>query len=266
MGRALYHPPLLGLIFTLNLACSASPAKTPDTPATAATTLTPATSAAATATPAAAAETYTFAFLVRGPTAKQRPQDEREKIQAAHMGNIKRLAEEKKLLIAGPFGDGNPHEEVRGIFLFDTADLEVARAWTGSDPAVQAGVLGMELAKLRSSSPVRRSLDLDTKMREELKRAGKEPKMGEMIRGFVMVLGREPEKAERALASLRAGGKVLFEGRLEGSERARYLAVLDAETVDAAGALLGAERANVGEHEMVSWWSTRALTGLATPR
>lgn len=86
------------------------------------------------------------------------------------------------------------------------------------------------------------------------------------IRGYAMVLGRDAMKAEQALAPLRDERKVLLECRIEGSERARYIAVLDAETVGAASALFGAGRAGRGEHEIVSWWSTRSLVDLAAPR
>lgn len=209
----------------------------------------------------APSETYQLAFLVRGPSTTQRTQEERNQLQAAHMANIQKLADEKKLLIAGPFGDGNPHPETRGIFLFDTRAAATAREWTSTDPAVQAGTLAMELATLRSSSPLKHAYELELAMRAELKARGEEPRMETTIRGYVMLLARDAAAAERGLASTRAAGKVLFEGRLEDSARANYVAVLDAETVDAATALLGT--AALGEHELVSWWSTRALTGLA---
>ena len=58
------------------------------------------------------------------------------------MANIQRLAEMKKLVVAGPFGDDG---RLRGIFVFRVDSLEEARALTLTDPAVQAGRLAMEL-------------------------------------------------------------------------------------------------------------------------
>jgi len=83
-----------------------------------------------------------LAFLTRGPnwTPERTPQT--EEIQRAHMANINRLAETKKLVVAGPFGDdGN----LRGIFVFKVASLEEAKALAETDPAVQAGRLTLDI-------------------------------------------------------------------------------------------------------------------------
>jgi uncharacterized protein len=86
-------------------------------------------------------QTY-FAFLTRGEkwTAEETPAT--EEIQKGHMANINRLAEMKKLVAAGPFGDNG---QLRGIFVFRVASLEEAKALTASDPAVQAGRLAMDI-------------------------------------------------------------------------------------------------------------------------
>jgi len=80
--------------------------------------------------------TVYLAFLVKGEkwTAEKTPQT--EEIQNLHMANIHRLADMKKLVVAGPFGDDGT---LRGIFVFRVASLEEARALTLTDPAVQAG-------------------------------------------------------------------------------------------------------------------------------
>ena len=84
---------------------------------------------------------YVMAFLKAGPN---RSQDSltRVKLQSAHMANINRLAEEGKLLIAGPFLDDG---ELRGIYIFDVKTIEEAEALTNTDPAIKAGSLVMEL-------------------------------------------------------------------------------------------------------------------------
>jgi len=58
------------------------------------------------------------------------------------MKNINRLADEGKLILAGPFMDDQP---LRGIYIFDVASIEEARQLTSTDPAVKAGTLIMEL-------------------------------------------------------------------------------------------------------------------------
>ncbi len=87
-------------------------------------------------------KSYVFAFLKTGPNRTQDSVKAAE-LQAAHMANIGRLAEAGKLILAGPFIDGN--ETFRGIYIFNTSSVEEARALTESDPAIQAGSLVMEL-------------------------------------------------------------------------------------------------------------------------
>src|SRR4051794_21090413 len=51
----------------------------------------------------------------------------RDSIFHGHMANIKRLAAENKLLLAGPTGENDKNYE--GIFVFNTADTSEARQW-----------------------------------------------------------------------------------------------------------------------------------------
>lgn len=83
-----------------------------------------------------------FAFLTRGEKWTPEKTPATEEIQKGHMANINRLAEMKKLIAAGPFGDDG---RLRGIFVFRVGSVEEARALTATDPAVQAGRLAMEL-------------------------------------------------------------------------------------------------------------------------
>jgi uncharacterized protein YciI len=83
-----------------------------------------------------------FTLLTRGEKWTPEKTPATEEIQKGHMANINRLAEMKKLVAAGPFGDDGP---LRGIFVFRVGSLEEAKALTASDPAVQAGRLAMEI-------------------------------------------------------------------------------------------------------------------------
>lgn len=84
---------------------------------------------------------YVMAFLKAGPN-RDRDSTEAAELQAAHMANIGRMAEEGKLILAGPFLDDG---ELRGIYVFNVKTVEEARELTASDPAIQAGSLVMEL-------------------------------------------------------------------------------------------------------------------------
>ena len=59
-----------------------------------------------------------------------------------HMANINKLAAENKLVVAGPMGENDKHYE--GIFVFNTADINEAKQWVSSDPAIQAKYLDVE--------------------------------------------------------------------------------------------------------------------------
>lgn len=84
---------------------------------------------------------YVMAFLNVGPNRNQ-DSVEVERLQRAHLDNINRLAEEGKLIIAGPFMDDF---KTRGIYIFDVRSVEEAEKLTATDPAIKAGRLIMEL-------------------------------------------------------------------------------------------------------------------------
>ena len=86
-------------------------------------------------------KTYQMVFLYKG---ENRNQDslEVEKIQAGHMANIQRLADEGKLIVAGPFLDD---KDLRGIFIFDLESEVEVKALVETDPAIIAGRLRYEI-------------------------------------------------------------------------------------------------------------------------
>lgn len=84
---------------------------------------------------------YVMAFLKKGPNRSQ-DSTERTKLQMAHLKNIQKLANEGKLIIAGPFLDD---QDIRGIFIFNVSTIEEAQQLTETDPAIKAGSLIMEL-------------------------------------------------------------------------------------------------------------------------
>lgn len=86
--------------------------------------------------------TYYLGFLKRGPSWTPARTPEIEALQAAHLANIRRLAETGELLLAGPFTDNG---ELRGLFLFQVDSLEKAKALCDTDPMVKAGRLVVEL-------------------------------------------------------------------------------------------------------------------------
>ncbi|MBL4658629.1 MAG: hypothetical protein JKX73_11555 [Flavobacteriales bacterium] len=84
---------------------------------------------------------YVIAFLKKGPN-RDMTHDEAMSLQVAHLDNIQRLADEGKLVVAGPFMDSG---DLMGIYVFNVATLEEARELTATDPAIERGSLVMEL-------------------------------------------------------------------------------------------------------------------------
>ena len=95
---------------------------------------------------------YVMAFLKKGPN-RQQDSLEALKLQQAHLENIGRLANEGKLLLAGPMMDDG---DIRGIYIFDVTTIEEAKKLTETDPAIQQGRLVMELHPWYGSAAVRK--------------------------------------------------------------------------------------------------------------
>ncbi len=103
---------------------------------------------------------YVMAFLKRGPN-RDRSEQEAIDLQNAHMANIERLAEEGKLIVAGPFLDDG---DIRGIYIFDVESIDEAEELTASDPAIQAGSLVMELHPWYGSAALMETSALHTRI------------------------------------------------------------------------------------------------------
>lgn len=104
---------------------------------------------------------YIIAFLYRGDKVAEYSEEERAKFQEGHMANIGRLAQEGKMVLAGPFF-GN--EELRGLFFFDVESIEEAEALTNTDPAIRAGILKMDLKEWYGSATLGMLMEMHEKV------------------------------------------------------------------------------------------------------
>jgi len=81
---------------------------------------------------------YVFVILKTGPNdASITDEEKRANLFAGHFSNMSRLAEEGKLLLAGPLGG---EYQRRGIFVFDVPTIEQAQALVATDPTIEAGI------------------------------------------------------------------------------------------------------------------------------
>ena len=158
-----------------------------------------------------AANTYVLVTLKRGERAAERTQEERVTIQERHLANIRRLAHEGTLLVAGPYGKDNHDPASRGIFIFGVATLDEATRLTNTDPAVIAGVLAMDGELLTTGANLRAAIAAELAREADEKAKGIEPKMGEHIRPYALVRTFRPTDARRAIAHA-APHSILIDG------------------------------------------------------
>jgi uncharacterized protein YciI len=85
---------------------------------------------------------YYLVLLYRGAAWTPEETPATRQLQEEHMANIRRLAKEGKLILAGPFEEDT---DLRGLFLLKAASLAEARELCASDPAVKAGRLRPEI-------------------------------------------------------------------------------------------------------------------------
>ncbi len=86
---------------------------------------------------------YVFVLLKTGP--RRMPDGPaRDEMFKGHFANMQRLAQQGLLVYAGPL-DGV--DGLRGLFIFATADLDVARQAVDTDPVVSNGEMVAELHK-----------------------------------------------------------------------------------------------------------------------
>lgn len=93
-------------------------------------------------------KSYVFVLLKTGKTKIDDPNKSKE-VFAGHFANMNRLAKEGKLVLAGPFVDG---DSKRGLFILNVATIEEAEELVKTDPGVIAGVFDYELTKLYCSA------------------------------------------------------------------------------------------------------------------
>ena len=82
---------------------------------------------------------YSLVLLHSKPDADLLPKNELDSIMKGHLANIGRLAQERKLLAAGPFEGGG------GLFILNTTSIDEANEWLRSDPGVQARRWNVEI-------------------------------------------------------------------------------------------------------------------------
>ena len=87
-------------------------------------------------------KSYILVILKKGP-ANITDKKTMDSIFRGHMANIQRLASENKLVVAGPIDKNDKAYE--GIFVFNTSNMEEAKQWLNTDPAIQSKNIDADL-------------------------------------------------------------------------------------------------------------------------
>lgn len=195
-----------------------------------------------------ATRVYHIVFLKRHPERKALGTEEANRMQAAHMANIREMARRGVLVAAGPFDDTPP--VISGVFFFVTREREEARQLAEADPTVAARRNTVEVLSWRGPAGIG---DEYRRLHEE--RPGTPERMG--MHPF-LILRRPGKESNPALmaehaaywAGLRARGKIVAAGEVLADQSAVEIVIFnripDAEAArltaaDPAAGLLAAE-------------------------
>lgn len=210
----------------------------------------------------APAPSYTLVFIKTGPQSGKLSKEANQEAFAGHFANMQRLAEERHLLVAGPFGPQRADPTLRGIFVLDTSDRAQAEEWAGTDPTTRAGVFTLEFHDLATTYPLHAVLEGALAREASEKAAGRTPKPGDGCRQYVFLTVEDGARAREELADLVASGGVLM---LADLDRTRAFAILDAKDLDSARALLGPRLERLGECALNQWFGTDLLARTDAP-
>lgn len=104
---------------------------------------------------------YIFCILKTG-TNTNLTADEKSSLFMRHMTNITKMAQEGKLVVAGPFMKND--RNYRGLYIFNVATVEEAQALVATDPAVKNNLLEAELMPWYGSAALMETVKLHDKI------------------------------------------------------------------------------------------------------
>lgn len=193
---------------------------------------------------------YAMVFIKTGPLRSPTREQSTEAMRG-HMANMRRLAEEGSLLIAGPLAEPKSDPDHRGIFVFDADTMEKGAALAATDPAAEMGVFVMEPYLLTTDAPLD---ELPRLEREYEERRLSDPEIPDEWAGRMYVLGSAPYSRE-LLGRVRGAEGVLIAGTLANTRgQERVFVWLDATNEQLAATLLPDD----------IWWTLHGWYGSPT--
>lgn len=195
---------------------------------------------------------YVFAYLKTGPTSATNSREQKQEIFKGHMANMKRLAEERRLIIAGPYAD--PADRTwRGLFILDTPSVDEANKLVATDPGVASGEFFAECIPLRATARLREFCDIYKIEDAKRSRTPRDPTQPP-VRAYVIVTALDAAKAEAAIKAGGLVGAVVWWGRFVGNASPGGVYVIDSKEQ-------GEIRSKLGDGPWVvdGWWSDTLL-------
>ncbi|REH01137.1 YciI family protein [Flavobacterium aquicola] len=104
---------------------------------------------------------YVFCILKTGSNTTATA-EEKTNLFKGHMDNIGKLAKEGKLVLAGPFMKND--RNYRGLYIFNVATVEEAKALVATDPAVKSNLLEAELTPWYGTAALMETLKIHEKL------------------------------------------------------------------------------------------------------
>jgi uncharacterized protein YciI len=210
--------------------------------------------------PAADLATYFVVFLRPNPTRKPIAQTDGERLMAAHMANIHKMADDGLLAAAGPMDD--TPTTISGLFLFTVRSMEEAVKVAQADPTVVAGRNTVDVHRWQGPGGVGRDYF-------KFKREHPETK-DEMAAHVLCLLTQGPAssgaEAERdvtgLIEALHRAGAVAAGGPVDADPALAGIVIFKKQTADEARQVLGqAEAVRSGRLavEYHNWWAAEKV-------
>lgn len=200
---------------------------------------------------------FSFVWLLKGPAEGSVVGEALEQAQAGHFANMEKQAEQGNLLLAGPLWPPRLNPDHRGIFIFAMEEASEARAMAARDPAVQAGLLAMEVEAFQCRAPL---AELPVWHQAAVEASGVvDPEPGFHARPYVLVLASPPLEAEEAIAPLWKEGSLVFQGRLGSGSKQRSLFCFAAETPDEVRPSLEALKVQGVDWQVFPWFASKEV-------
>lgn len=199
-----------------------------------------------------------WVWILTGPRDGEIRGEARQSAFAGHFANMQRLADEGKLLLAGPFGEPRSDARHRGIFVLATGDLDEAAEWARTDPTAQAGVFALAVAGFRTRDPLER---VNPRHAAAVAAAGGADLPPDFhARPYVLVGGSPARAAQGALPADAEG--VLFAGILGSGSEEEWIVCLDAGTADEAREMLRGLPDGGIAWRVMPWFASAEVAGL----